>query len=128
MMNSEKTVIYQMLPRLFANMNDHCVPNGTIEQNGSGKMNDITATVLRKIKDLGVTHVWYTGVIEHSNQTDYSRYGIRRDNPHVVKGKAGSPYAIKTIMTSIPTLRSTSITELMNLRLLSTAPMTTVWA
>lgn len=95
MMNSEKTVIYQMLPRLFANMNDHCVPNGTIEQNGSGKMNDITATVLRKIKDLGVTHVWYTGVIEHSNQTDYSRYGIRRDNPHVVKGKAGSPYAIK---------------------------------
>ena len=94
-MNSEKTVIYQMLPRLFVNMNDHCVPNGTIEQNGSGKMNDITATVLRKIKDLGVTHVWYTGVIEHSNQTDYSRYGIRRDNPHVVKGKAGSPYAIK---------------------------------
>ncbi len=92
---SDKTVIYQMLPRLFANMNDKCVPNGTIEQNGSGKMNDITSTVLRKIKDLGVTHVWYTGVIEHSNQTDYSRYGIRRDNPHVVKGKAGSPYAIK---------------------------------
>lgn len=94
-MNNEKTVIYQMLPRLFANMNEHCVPNGTIEQNGSGKMNDITSTVLRKIKDLGVTHVWYTGIIEHSNQTDYSRYGIRRDNPYVVKGKAGSPYAIK---------------------------------
>lgn len=95
MMNSEKTVIYQMLPRLFANMNENCVPNGTIEQNGSGKMNDISSTVLRKIKDLGVTHVWYTGIIEHSNQTDYSRYGIRRDNPYVVKGKAGSPYAIK---------------------------------
>lgn len=94
-MNNEKTVIYQMLPRLFANMNEHCVPNGAIEQNGSGKMNDITSTVLRKIKDLGVTHVWYTGIIEHSNQTDYSRYGIRRDNPYVVKGKAGSPYAIK---------------------------------
>lgn len=94
-MNNEKTVIYQMLPRLFANMNEHCVSNGTIEQNGSGKMNDITSTVLRKIKDLGVTHVWYTGIIEHSNQTDYSRYGIRRDNPYVVKGKAGSPYAIK---------------------------------
>lgn len=95
MMNNDKTVIYQMLPRLFANMNDHCVPNGTIQQNGSGKMNDITSTVLRKIKDMGITHVWYTGIIEHSNQTDYSRYGIRRDNPYVVKGKAGSPYAIK---------------------------------
>lgn len=84
-----------MLPRLFANRNQNCVPNGTIEQNGSGKMNDITTKVLRKIKDLGVTHVWYTGIIEHSVQTDYSRYGIARDNIHVVKGKAGSPYAIK---------------------------------
>ncbi len=84
-----------MLPRLFANRNQNCVPNGTIEQNGSGKMNDITTKVLRKIKDLGVTHVWYTGIIEHSVQTDYSRYGIARDNVHVVKGKAGSPYAIK---------------------------------
>ncbi len=84
-----------MLPRLFANRNQNCVPNGTIVQNGSGKMNDITTKVLRKIKDLGVTHVWYTGIIEHSVQTDYSRYGIARDNIHVVKGKAGSPYAIK---------------------------------
>lgn len=94
-MSKEKPVIYQMLPRLFANCNEHCIPNGTIEQNGSGKMNDITTKVLRSIKDLGITHVWYTGIIEHSNQTDYSRYGISRDNPHVVKGKAGSPYAIK---------------------------------
>ena len=82
-----------MLPRLFANRNQNCVPNGTIEQNGSGKMNDITSKVLRKIKDLGITHIWYTGIIEHSVQTDYSRYGIARDNKHVVKGKAGSPYA-----------------------------------
>lgn len=95
MMNNEKPVIYQLLPRLFANMCDSCVPNGTIEQNGSGKMNDITTKVLRSIKDLGTTHVWYTGVIEHSHQTDYSKYGIHRDNPYVVKGKAGSPYAIK---------------------------------
>ncbi|HRF68390.1 MAG TPA: alpha-amylase family glycosyl hydrolase [Muribaculum sp.] len=94
-MNNGKPVIYQMLPRLFANRNQNCVPNGTIEQNGSGKMNDITSKVLRKIKDLGITHIWYTGIIEHSVQTDYSRYGIARDNKHVVKGKAGSPYAIK---------------------------------
>lgn len=90
-----KPVIYQLLPRLFANYNKTCVPNGTIEQNGSGKMNSINKEILKEIHDMGFTHVWYTGVIEHSNQTDYSRYGIRRDNPAVVKGKAGSPYAIK---------------------------------
>jgi glycosidase len=71
------------------------VPNGTIEQNGVGKMNKINNKVLKSIKDLGVTHVWYTGVIEHATKTDYSAYGITPDNPHVVKGNAGSPYAIK---------------------------------
>lgn len=89
-----KPIIYQMLPRLFTNMNGNCVPDGTLEQNGSGKLNDITPTVLRSIKDLGCTHVWYTGVIEHAHDADYTRFGIERDNPHVVKGKAGSPYAI----------------------------------
>lgn len=93
-MNQIKPVIYQLIPRLFTNYNDHCVPNGTIEQNGSGKMNDITPKVLDSIRDLGVTHVWYTGVIEHAHATDYSRFGITPDNPHVVKGLAGSPYAI----------------------------------
>lgn len=90
----QKPIIYQLLPRLFTNTNANCIPSGTIEQNGSGKMNDITAKVLRSIKDLGVTHIWYTGVIEHAHDVDYSGHGIRRDNPHVIKGKAGSPYAI----------------------------------
>ena len=90
-----KPIIYQLLPRLFGNKNENCIPNGTIEQNGVGKMNDITPTVLNAIKDLGVTHIWYTGVIEHSHKTDYSKYGIKKDNPHIVKGNAGSPYAIK---------------------------------
>ncbi len=89
-----KPIIYQLLPRLFSNFNPDPVPNGTIEQNGSGKLNDINATVLSEIKKLGVTHIWYTGVIEHAHTSDYSRYGIRRHNPHVIKGKAGSPYAI----------------------------------
>ncbi len=85
-----KPVIYQLLPRLFSNTCETCVPNGDIEQNGVGKLNDITPRVLKSIKDLGVTHVWYTGVIEHAHATDYSQYGIVRDNPYVVKGKAGS--------------------------------------
>ncbi len=92
---SDKLIIYQLLPRLFTNASANCVPNGTIEQNGAGKMNEITPTVLKSIKDLGATHVWYTGVIEHANKTDYSRYGITPDNPYIVKGNAGSPYAIK---------------------------------
>ncbi len=89
-----KPIIYQLLPRLFTNYNERCIQNGTLKQNCSGKLNDITDEVLSAIKNLGTTHVWYTGVIEHAHDVDYTRFGIERDNPHVVKGKAGSPYAI----------------------------------
>ena len=94
MEHRQKPVIYQLLPRLYTNYCEHPVPNGSIATNGCGKLNGITDEILRNIKDLGVTHVWYTGVIEHSHDADYTRYGISRNNPHVVKGKAGSPYAI----------------------------------
>ena len=89
-----KPIIYQLFPRWFTNYNATCCPDGSIEQNGSGKMNSFTPQILKSIKELGVTHIWYTGVIEHAHATDYSKYGIAPDNPHVVKGKAGSPYAI----------------------------------
>lgn len=92
---AERPVIYQLIPRLFTNYNPAPVPNGSILVNGSGKINDINDAILDSIRSLGVTHVWYTGVIEHANCSDYTRYGIRRDNPYIVKGKAGSPYAIK---------------------------------
>ena len=94
-MNNVKPVIYQLLPRLFTNMNPKCVPGGTYARNGSGKLNDIDTAVIAGIKELGATHIWLTGVIEHAEKTDWSRYGIAKDNPHVVKGEAGSPYAIK---------------------------------
>lgn len=89
-----RPVIYQMFPRLFSNTTADCVPDGDITRNGCGKMNDLTPKVLKAIRTLGVTHVWYTGVIEHAHATDYSSYGITPDNPFIVKGKAGSPYAI----------------------------------
>ena len=80
-----KPIIYQLLPRLFTNTNTTCVPNGTLAQNGSGKMNQITDAVLQGIKQLGVTHVWYTGVIEHATKTDYTEQGIvPADNPYLV--------------------------------------------
>lgn len=90
-----KPIIYQIIPRLFANYSTNNIPGGTIEQNGAGKLSGINGRVLNSIRALGATHVWLTGVIEHAQQTDYSAYGIRPDNPHVVKGRAGSPYAIK---------------------------------
>ena len=103
-MKEKKMIIYQLLPRLFTNCRENCVPNGTIRQNGSGKFNEIDETRLRSIKSLGATHVWYTGVIEHATATDYSRQGITPCNPHVVKGKAGSPYAIRDYYDVCPDL------------------------
>lgn len=89
-----KPIIYQLLPRLYTNYCEKQQFNGTIIQNGSGKLNYITPKILKEIKDLGITHVWYTGVIEHTHDADYTRYGIPRHNPYIVKGHAGSPYAI----------------------------------
>ncbi len=90
-----KLVIYQMMTRLFGNTTANNKPFGTIEDNGVGKFNDISFAALEGIKELGVTHVWYTGIIEHATLTDYTSYGIPADDPDVVKGRAGSPYAIK---------------------------------
>ena len=91
----DKIVIYQILTRLFANHTGVNVPNGTLAQNGCAKFSHFTPRVLAEIKKLGTTHVWYTGVIEHATQTDYTRYGIGNDHAGIVKGKAGSPYAVR---------------------------------
>ncbi len=90
-----KIILYQIFTRLFGNENTQCIPDGSIEQNGCGKLANFTPEALAAIKKLGTTHVWYTGVIEHATQTDYSQQGIRPDHKATVKGKAGSPYAIK---------------------------------
>ncbi|MBB3187110.1 alpha-amylase family glycosyl hydrolase [Microbacter margulisiae] len=92
---SSKMIIYQILPRLFGNTHDRLIHNGDIESNGCGKFQDITSKTLQEIKKLGITHIWYTGIIEHASQTDYSAFGITKDHSAIVKGKAGSPYAIK---------------------------------
>jgi len=90
-----KLVIYQLMTRLFGNKVALNKPYGTITENGCGKFNDITDKALDEIKKLGVSHVWYTGVIEHATMTDYTAAGIPADDADVVKGRAGSPYAIK---------------------------------
>ncbi|WP_421869387.1 alpha-amylase family glycosyl hydrolase [Marinoscillum sp.] len=91
----ERVIVYQMFTRLFSNTNQTNKPWGTLEENGVGKFNEISEKALDEIKNLGITHVWYTGVIEHALLTDYTAYGIPLDDADVVKGRAGSPYAIK---------------------------------
>ena len=92
---TEKMIIYQVFPRWFGNRNATLTKNGSLAENGVGKFSDFTPLALSKIKELGITHIWYTGVIEHATQTDYTAYQIQKDHSAVVKGKAGSPYAIK---------------------------------
>lgn len=87
-----KFAIYQVLARSFGNSNPQAKINGSIEENGCGKLNDFTKKALEKIKTLGITHIWYTGIIRHSTSTIYPN--IPASNPSIVKGKAGSPYAI----------------------------------
>lgn len=93
-MVSSKVIIYQVFTRLFGNRNVTRKVNGTITENGCGKLNDFTPAVLKRISQMGVSHIWYTGIIRHATMTDYSQYGIPRQHPAVVKGRAGSPYAI----------------------------------
>ena len=100
----KKVVIYQVFTRLFGNTNTTNKPWGTIEENGVGKFSDFTAKALREIKDLGVTYIWYTGVPHHNVITDYTAYGISNDDPDIVKGRAGSPYAVKDYYNVNPDL------------------------
>ncbi|MEP4533666.1 MAG: alpha-amylase family protein [Cyclobacteriaceae bacterium] len=90
-----RPIIYQVFTRLFGNTNTTNKKWGSVEENGVGKFNDFSNKALREINKMGITHMWYTGVIEHAVLTDYTEYGIPLDDADVVKGRAGSPYAIK---------------------------------
>jgi glycosidase len=99
-----KKVIYQVFTRLFGNDHTTNKPWGTLEENGVGKFNDFTDKALSEIRELGVSHIWYTGVLHHAMVTDYSAFGISNDDPDVVKGRAGSPYAVKDYYSVDPDL------------------------
>ena len=101
-----KMVVYQLPVRLFGNTASHNSVYGTIAENGVGKFNDVSDLALASIRKLGVSHIWYMGVIEHATLTDYSTFGIATDHPFVVKGRAGSPYAIKDYYDVDPDLAS----------------------
>lgn len=102
--SSRKAVVYQVFTRLFGNTNTTNKPWGTQAENGVGKFNDFTTKALEEIKNLGVTHIWYTGVPHHAVIADYTKYGISNDDPDIVKGRAGSPYAVKDYYNVNPDL------------------------
>nr|WP_255443939.1 alpha-amylase family protein [Robiginitalea sp. SC105] len=104
MKKQQKEVVYQVFTRLFGNTNTTNKPWGTLEENGVGKFADFTPRALQAIRDLGVTYIWYTGVPHHALVTDYSEFGIPADDPDVVKGRAGSPYAVKDYYNVNPDL------------------------
>ncbi len=99
-----KIHIYQIFTRLFGNKNSQNKFNGSIDENGCGKFNDITIKALAEIKSLGMTHIWLTGILEHASLTSYEDNNIRADHPDFVKGKAGSPYAIRDYYDVCPDL------------------------
>lgn len=99
-----RPVIYQVLPRLFGNDNANCVSGGNIEVNGCGKLSAFDEATLQSIRKLGFTHIWYTGIPDHATLTDYSSYGRPADNPALVKGQAGSPYAVRDWYNIAPDL------------------------
>lgn len=86
--------IYQLFPRLFGNQKTTTAFYGTIDTNGCGRLDDINDAALHGLSQLGITHVWLTGIIRHASLTSYRQYGIPESHPAVVKGRAGSPYAI----------------------------------
>lgn len=94
--------IYQLLPRLFGNTNETRKLNGTLAENGCGKFADIDETALRAIAAMSFTHVWLTGVLRQATATDYSAAGLPADDPDLLKGLAGSPYAVKDAFDVCP--------------------------
>ncbi|MCR4769454.1 MAG: alpha-amylase family protein [Bacteroidaceae bacterium] len=109
---NQRPIIYQVLPRLYGAEGLKNEKNGSIKQNGCGKLNSFTTEALNAIQQLGCNYIWYTGIIEHSLKTDYTSFGIELDNPEIVKGNAGSPYAIKDYYDVDPDL-SVNVNERM---------------
>lgn len=102
MRNAEvrRPVIYQLMVRTFGNTNETRKAHGTLEENGCGKFADIDEAALKSLADMGFSHLWLTGVLEQASGTDYPhRSG---DVPALLKGKAGSPYAIRDYFDVCP--------------------------
>ncbi|MEP7248921.1 MAG: alpha-amylase family glycosyl hydrolase [Spartobacteria bacterium] len=99
---AERPQIYQLVVRLFSNGNETRQPNGTLAVNGVGKFNDINEAALASLRKLGFSHIWLTGILQQATGTDYAAIGEPADDPDLLKGIAGSPYAIKDYFDVCP--------------------------
>lgn len=89
----DRPVIYQLVVRHFGNTNQTRALDGSIDDNGVGKFADIDPVAIDALLGLGVTHVWLTGVLRQATLTPYP--GLPADDPDIVKGRAGSFYAVR---------------------------------
>ena len=92
--------IYQLFVRLFGNLQENPVPHGTLQQNGCGRFNDINEAALASLREMGFTHVWLMGVLQQATATAHP--GVPGDDPDLLKGLAGSPYAVKNPLDLCP--------------------------
>jgi len=92
---TDKLTVYQMMFHLWGNKNTTNKSNGSAQDNGVTKFSDISDLALQKLKDFGYSHLYMTGLIEHATMEDLTSIGIPKDHPDVVKGRCGSPFAIK---------------------------------
>jgi len=93
--------IYQLLPG-SSHVNETRRTNGTLAENGCGRFSDLDDTALAALRAMGFTHLWLTGVLRQATATDYAEIGLYADDPDLLKGQAGSPYAIKDYFDVCP--------------------------
>ncbi len=94
--------IYQLFVRQFGNTNETRKPNGTLRENGCGRFADVDDRALRALRSFGITHLWLHGVLRQATATDYSAIGLPADDPDLLKGLAGSPYAVRDCFDVCP--------------------------
>ena len=102
MTTTVKPVIYQLVVRYFGNVNATNQRDGTLAVNGCGRFADVSETALASLKALGATHLWLTGCQRQATLTDYTPLGLPADDPDVVKGIAGSLYAVRDAFDVCP--------------------------
>jgi glycosidase len=95
LVKTDKHVVYQMMFHLWGNQNTSVKRNGSAAENGVTKFKDISIKGLQTLKKKGYSHLYTTGILEHATMEDFSSFGSPLDHPQVVKGRAGSPFAIK---------------------------------
>ena len=101
---SARLLLYQLFLRNSGCLPAEQVPGGNWSQNRSGTLGDINDEFLSSIRDLGFNALWITGLLRHASQSDNPGWKGQQAHPSLVKGMAGSPYAIEDFFATCPDL------------------------